>query len=115
MAFFQLSSHIVVLSCLKSGGKSLYYIYRNDKAEYIHYCDILFQKEKSIHIAWEKDAQWGNKMIVSTDVIDVQTWVHCFVILYITFRLRKKIQTIAQETYCYEDPKEINQIYESTI
>src|SRR5699024_2198014 len=54
-------------------------------------------------------------MIVSPDVIDVQTWVHCFVIIYITFRLRTKIQTIAQEIYCYEDPKEINQIYESTI
>src|SRR5699024_5732318 len=54
-------------------------------------------------------------MIVSTDVIDVQTWVHCFVILYLTFRLSKKIQTITQETYCYEDTKEINKIYESTI
>ena len=93
----------------------MYYIYFQDEKEFIHCCDILFQKEKSIHIAWEKDAQWGNKMIVSPDVIDVQTWVHCFVIIYITFRLRTKIQTIAQEIYCYEDPKEINQIYESTI
>lgn len=93
----------------------MYYIYFQDEKEFIHCCDILFQKEKSIHIAWEKEAQWGNKMIVSTDVIDVQTWVHCFVILYITFRLRTKIQTIAQETYCYENREEINQIYDSTI
>ena len=115
MAFFNLSSHIDVICPLKRGGKSLYHIYFQDEKEFMHCCDILFQREKSIHIAWEKDTQWGNKMIVLVDEIDVQTWVHCFVVLYITFRLKKKIKTIAQNIYYYEDPEEINKIYESTI
>src|SRR5690625_3931334 len=115
MSFFKLTPHIVVICSLKRGGKSLYHIYFQEEKEFMHCCDILFQKEKSIDIVWEKDAQWGNKMIVIIDEIDVQTWVHCFVILYITFRLPTKIQSIAQDRYCYEDPEEINKIYESTM
>lgn len=100
---------------MERGRRVVDYIYFQKEKEFMHCCDLLFQKEKSIQIAWEKDIRWGNKMVVLADEVDIQTWIHCFVMLYITFRINKRIKTIAQEIYYYEDAEEINRIYESTI
>lgn len=89
-------------------------IYFQNDAEFIYCCEALFQSEKAIHVAWEKDNRWGNVMVVEPDKVDRQTWIHSFVMVYMTFRLGKKIKEIAQSVYFYRNEVELNRIYETT-
>lgn len=83
--------------------------------EFIHCCELLFQQNKFLHIAWKTNKQWGNEMSIETEEIDLETWIHCFVMLYMSCRLGKTISEITKKYYYYTDELEINQIYDSTM
>lgn len=89
-------------------------IYFQHDKEFIHCCELLFQNNKSLEIAWKRDKQWGNEMNVEAHEIDLQTWIHCFVMLYMSLRLGEKIKKITKEHYHYTEELEVNQIYDST-
>lgn len=90
-------------------------IYFKDDREFIYCCELLFQHNKSLHIAWNRNEQWGNEMNVKAYEITLQTWIHCFVMLYTSFRLGRKIKEMIKQYYYYTDDIEINQIYDSTM
>lgn len=77
-------------------------------------CETLFQLNKTIHVEWEKDHQWGNVMLVSPDEVDLKSLIHSFVMIYMTFRLGRKLKDVAKSTYFYTNDEELNHIYEST-
>jgi|SRR5690625_234524 len=77
-------------------------------------CEALFQMNKVVHVEWEKDHQWGNMMLIPKGEVDLKTIIHSFVMIYMTFRLGRKMKDVAKSVYFYTNEEELNRIYEST-
>jgi|SRR5690625_1104857 len=96
------------------GGDSLQKVYFENDTEFMYCCEALFQYNKTIHVTWEKDNLWGNAMVVERNEVDMKAWIHCFVMVYMTFRLGKKIKEVAKSVYYYSNETELNYIYDTT-
>lgn len=90
-------------------GVYLRKIYFHCEDELMYFCELLFQKEKKIHLHWENQSRHKNELTILQHVPD-DSIKACMIQLFMQFRFHRMMKEIIQDTFHYDKDEEVEAI-----